>query len=683
MGSLLNKKNFVKFMCTICAVVFLQLLSQYNYLLFHIIVEFIISMIGYIMIVIIFNTSNFAKNSTYIFLGIAYAFIGSINLLHIIAYEGMNIINFSSINTSIQLSTIARYTEAITLLIAFKFMNKQMKYGRVIISYSLVLMYSIVLLLGNELCPTCYIHGIGITKFELVSEYVIAFILIASIYFLSKNKNKYNFMEKEYNYLMAAIIFTIISQFFFTIHLEVYEVWYSIGHIFKLLSFYYMYVALIRKNLKEPYDIVFSNLNKSLDQIKKVNDSLHFKNNELEKMKATLEKNLRFYKEFAEVLPLGIIIRDEDTIVYVNNKTKELLKLNNKNDVIGESLFNIIEDEYKTIVRKKIDMEDSRKIEPPIQEKFICSDGSLVDVEVTATSLIIDDKEFFMEVLKDISYFEKLKVVQRKLEEKAEYEAIRNEFFANISHELRTPVNVIYSALQLEEIYFNKKEYDKVRKNNKVVKQNCMRLLRLINNLIDITKIEAGFFKPILRYNNIVELVENIVLSIVVYVESRSMNIIFDTELEEQYVDCDGDLIERIMLNLLSNSIKYGKPQGRIYVNIYNDSEGLVSISVKDDGIGIPKDKQDNLFQRFTRIDKAFTRTCEGSGIGLSLVKSLVEIQNGNIELNSEEDAGTEVIVKFPLVQVEQEACVTIDGGSCMDNIVKKVDIEFSDIYEL
>ncbi|WP_051541676.1 MASE3 domain-containing sensor histidine kinase [Clostridium lundense] len=683
MALLLNKKNFTKFMCIICIVIFLGILSQYNFLLFHIVVEFTVSMISYTMMAIILHTSEFSKNNTYTFLGISYVFIGSINLLHTIAYRGMNIVNVDSINMSIQLSTIARGTEAITLFIAFMFTNKEVKYNRVISCYSLVLIYSITLLLGNELLPKCYVPGVGITKFELISEYAIAIILITSMYFLRKNKNKYKFMEKEYNYLMAAIIFTIISQVFFTIHLEVHRVWYSIGHIFKLVSFYYIYVALIIKNLKEPYDIIFCSLNKSLDQLKKVNESLNLKNNELEKMKNDLEENLRFYKEFAEVLPLGVIIRDEDTIVYVNDKTKELLKLNSKKNIIGKSIFDIIEDRYKTIVRQRIDMEDSTKIEPPIEEKFICEDGSLIHVEVTATSVIIDNKEFFMDVLKDISYFEKLKVVQRKLEEKAQYETIRNEFFANISHELRTPVNVIYSALQLEEIYFNKKEYDKVKKNNKVVKQNCMRLLRLINNLIDITKIEAGFFKPVLRYNNIVELVENIVLSIVVYVESRNMNIIFDTELEEMYVNCDGDLIERIMLNLLSNSIKYGKSQGCIYVNIYNDSEGLVSISVKDNGIGIPKDKQDKLFQRFTRIDKAFTRTCEGSGIGLSLVKSLVEIQNGIIELNSEEDVGTEIIVKFPMVQVEQEKCILIDEGSCMDNIVKKVNIEFSDIYEL
>lgn len=680
---ILNKNNFVKFMCVMCIIILLEILSQLNFLLFHITVEFIISMISFTMIIIILNTSNFSKNSTYTFIGIACVFIGSINLLHAIIYRGMNLINSVSFNTSLQLSTITRYTEAVTLLIAFKYMNKQMKYSRVIIGYSLLLIYSISLVFGSELFPKCFIRGVGITKFEIVSECIIEVILIASMHFLGKNKNRYNFMEKEYNYLMASIIFTIISQIFFIIPVQMNRVWYSVAHIFKLISYYYMYEALIRKNLKEPYDIIFNNLNKSLDELKKVNESLFCKNNELEEIKKNLEKNLKIYMDYIEVLPLGIIIRDKDNIVYINNKTKELLKLKDKGDVIGKSLFDILEDGCKEAVRKRIILERTKKIGPPIEERLMCSDGSFIDVEVTVTSLLADDKEYFMAILKDVTHVKKLASIQKKLAEKTEAESIRNEFFANISHELRTPVNVIYSALQLEEIYFNKGEYDKVRNNNRIVKQNCMRLLRLINNLIDITKIDAGFFKPMLKCINIVEVTENIVLSIVPYVESRNMDIVFDTELEEQYVNCDADLIERIILNLVSNSIKYGKTEGCIYVNIYNDCEGIVSISVKDNGIGIPKDKQDNLFQRFTRIDKSLARSCEGSGIGLSLVKSLVEIQNGTIKLKSEENVGTEIIIKFPLVQLEEEVCATLDNVAVMDNIIKKVDIEFSDIYDL
>lgn len=680
---ILNKNNFIKIICVMCIIISLEILGQWNFELFHVIVEFIVSMISYTMIVIILNTSNFSKNSTYTFVGIAYAFIGSLNLLHAIAFKGINVIGFVSINTCIQLSAITRYAEAVTLFIAFKYMNKQMRYSRVIIAYSLLVIYSIALALGSGLFPQCYIKGIGITKCELINECIIGVILIASMHFLSKNKNKYNFMEKEYNYLMASIIFTIISQIFFIIPLSVFEIWCSIAHIFKLLSFYYMYEALIRKNLKEPYDIIFGNLNKSLDELKEVNESLFCKNNELEEIKSNLERNLKIYMDYVEVLPLGIIIREKDNIVYINNKTKELLKLKDKGDVIGKSLFDILEDGCKEAVRKRIILERTKKIGPPIEEKFICSDGSFIDVEVTVTSLSADDKEYFMAILKDVTHVKKLVSIQKKLAEKTEAESIRNEFFANISHELRTPVNVIYSALQLEEIYFNKGEYDKVRNNNRIVKQNCMRLLRLINNLIDITKIDAGFFKPMLKCINIVEVTENIVLSIVPYVESRNMDIVFDTELEEQYVNCDADLIERIILNLVSNSIKYGKPDGFIYVNIYNDCEGIVSISVKDNGIGIPKDKQDNLFQRFTRIDKSLARSCEGSGIGLSLVKSLVEIQNGTIKLSSEESVGTEIIIKFPLVQVEEEVCATLDKVAVMDNIIKKVDIEFSDIYDL
>jgi iron only hydrogenase large subunit-like protein/nitrogen-specific signal transduction histidine kinase len=258
----------------------------------------------------------------------------------------------------------------------------------------------------------------------------------------------------------------------------------------------------------------------------------------------------------------------------------------------------------------------------------------------------------------------------------------KNEFFANISHELRTPLNVIYSVLQLQKTYYNNLTVDDIAKYNKIIKQNCLRLIKLVNNLIDLSRIEAGFFKPLFRMENIVSEVENIALSITTYAENKKMNLVFDTEMEELYFNCDANLIERIMLNLLSNSVKYGKENGTIKVYIYKADLNNVTISVKDDGIGIPEKMQKKIFERFQRVDTSLSRKSEGSGIGLSLVKSLVEIQGGTISCKSKLNEGSEFLITFPLDSEDHKLSLNIEKHILYEkNSTEKVNIEFSDIY--
>lgn len=264
-------------------------------------------------------------------------------------------------------------------------------------------------------------------------------------------------------------------------------------------------------------------------------------------------------------------------------------------------------------------------------------------------------------------------------DKKEDEERVRNEFFANISHELRTPINVIYSAVQLEDRYIDILDKEQILKYNKTIKQNCLRLTKITNNIIDITRLETGFFNPVYKVENIVNLIEDITLSIVSYADMKNIKVIFDTEAEEIFVKCDSILVERIILNILSNAVKYGKECGSIEVGIKKEDENMIRISIKDDGIGIPKNLQDKVFERFQRVDNGFSRSKEGSGIGLSIVKSLIELQGGTIELNSDIDEGTEFIIKFR--EDLKQNNYDIKSLNYENNIIDKVDVEFSDIY--
>ena len=270
----------------------------------------------------------------------------------------------------------------------------------------------------------------------------------------------------------------------------------------------------------------------------------------------------------------------------------------------------------------------------------------------------------------------------KEREEKLEYDKLKTEFFANISHEFKTPLNILMGAMQLLELYASNgtiiDPHLKLDKYIKTMKQNALRLLRLINNIIDLTKIDSSYFHVELHNYDIVEIVEGIIQSINLYAEVKSVNIVFNKKIKEQVMALDADKIERILLNLLSNALKFTDENGNIEVEVGNRGN-LVYISVKDDGIGIQEDKLEVIFQRFRQVDKSFTRNREGSGIGLSLVKALVEMHEGTIIVNSEYGKGSEFIVELPMVTIKEEAQTKLYSEH-EDNRLERVKVEFSDI---
>jgi signal transduction histidine kinase/CheY-like chemotaxis protein len=258
-------------------------------------------------------------------------------------------------------------------------------------------------------------------------------------------------------------------------------------------------------------------------------------------------------------------------------------------------------------------------------------------------------------------------------------------FITNMSHEFRTPLNILLSNAQLIKLHLQGDEMpDKGRLMEKIDMQirNCNRLLRLVNNFIDITKIDANFFelKPVRC--NIVEIVEAITMSVVDYAGTKGIDLVFDTEEEEIILICDLDCIERIILNLLSNAIKFTPKGGTIYVNIIK-GKGCVRISVRDTGIGISEDKLEVIFERFRQVDNLMTRKNEGSGIGLTLVKLLTEMHGGRVYVYSRYHEGSEFVIELPINNNGIETNCTCEHvtNSSKDDIIQRIQMEFSDIY--
>jgi signal transduction histidine kinase len=310
-----------------------------------------------------------------------------------------------------------------------------------------------------------------------------------------------------------------------------------------------------------------------------------------------------------------------------------------------------------------------------------CKNQSTIIVELSAKKL---PDNCILGMVRDITERKKEEENMKSLQNALEYDKLKTEFFSNISHELRTPINVIMSALQMCDI-LNKNNslidnLDRVNRYFGIMKQNCYRLIKLVNNLIDITRIDSGYLQLELNNYNIISIIEDITLSVADYIENKGLSLIFDTDAEEVIMACDPDKIERIVLNILSNAVKFTEPGGRITVKV-KKQKGAVIISIKDTGAGIPEDKQELIFERFVQVDKSLSRKNEGSGIGLSLVKSLIEMHNGDIHLNSKPNEGSEFIIKLPVNVLDQSPDNSINKSYIQQSNTERIHIEFSDIY--
>jgi signal transduction histidine kinase len=270
--------------------------------------------------------------------------------------------------------------------------------------------------------------------------------------------------------------------------------------------------------------------------------------------------------------------------------------------------------------------------------------------------------------------------INNLIKELEKHNEMKAQFYITMSHELKTPLNIILGAIQVID-KLDKSNIDefycKLNKYLGISRQNSYRLLRLINNLIDLNKIEGNHMMLVQKNGDIISTIEDITLSVVEYANTKNLKLIFDTVVEEKIMAFDHDKIERIMLNLISNAIKFTNPGGLIEVNIYEKGEKVL-ISVKDTGIGIPLDMQRNVFNHFVQVDSSLQRKAEGSGIGLSIVQSLVEMHGGSIAINSNYTEGSEFIIELPVTLIEQED--TTDMNSSISN-VERISIEFSDIY--
>jgi diguanylate cyclase (GGDEF)-like protein/PAS domain S-box-containing protein len=244
----------------------LYLTSLYNYLLFHSLAEIFSIIIAFSIFVLAWNCRKIIDNDYLIFLGIAYLFIGFIDIVHTLAYTGMGVILGYGTNLPTQLWIAARSLESLSLLIAYSVLDKKkLKINLVLLGYIVTLSLLFLSIFYWKIFPSCFIEGSGLTPFKKISEYIISLILAASLFFLLKRKEKFD--HKVLQCLVISILLTIASELAFTFYISAYGLSNLIGHIFKIISFYFIYQAIIVTGLTKPHELLFRNLQENEEKL--------------------------------------------------------------------------------------------------------------------------------------------------------------------------------------------------------------------------------------------------------------------------------------------------------------------------------------------------------------------------------------------------------------------------------
>lgn len=345
-----------------------------------------------------------------------------------------------------------------------------------------------------------------------------------------------------------------------------------------------------------------------------------------------LEAARRQQKEFSiitENMQEGLLVIDRYTMVLsVNSSVGRLLKV--KEIKTGESVYLLNRsEEFRDVVCQVLDGKH--------EDKVLRLDGS--EIQVIANPVTRENKtEGAVILLVDVT-------------EKVEREQLRREFSANVSHELKTPLTSISGFAEIMQDGFVKDEDVKVFAGR--IYKEAQRLIRLVGDVIRISRLDEGGLPYQWEKLDLYSLTHDIFSTLHEAAEKQEVHMYMEGG--STVLDTVPMIMEEVLYNVCDNAVKYNHRGGEVFVRL-KDGEDAVRVNVRDTGIGIPKEDQERIFERFYRVDKSHSRDIGGTGLGLSIVKHGVKTLNGRLWLNSEPGQGTEIIMEFPKHHMEKEA---------------------------
>ncbi|MBN2401234.1 MAG: PAS domain S-box protein [Spirochaetes bacterium] len=615
--SAMNNKIKHLFIILFCLIIVLILyfVSINNYLLFHSLVEIFGIIIACVIFTIAWNLRDRISNNYILFLGFAFLFVAVTGIIHTLAYKGMNLFTkHPGANLATQMWIAARYMESITLLIAPFFAGRKIRESVIIPAYSIVTAFILLSVFYLNIFPVCFDDSSGLTSFKKISEYLISLIFLFSIFTLLRRK-KY-FERKILNLLLCAITFKILSELSFTEYTSVYDFINFTGHIFAVISYFFIYAALISTVLTKPFDLIFRDLQN--------------KNTEC-------ASEIGFVRAVIDAADVLVVVVDRNARIMLFNKTCEQMSGYTLPELHGRPYweFFIIHDELEK-VKANFKALISGSFPDMNTNYWKMKDGSLRLISWSKTALM-DEKnivEYIVAVGRDITDITNLQSENKNI-------------VSMIAHDMKSPLlSVQLFSNQLIKKW-HKLDDAKINEYLTIIHKEGDKLNSLIDEFLEFSLMRHGLIFLDLKPVNPCALINELLSVYSIRAKENNITIKSDCSFDNE-IFCDESRLNRVLTNLLDNAIKFSGENTVITIRTHKDKDSL-KIEIQDSGIGIADDDVHNIFHPFIRGKQASEKS--GYGVGLAYVKTVVEKHNGSISVKSRLGKGTTFTILLPLIE--------------------------------
>ncbi|MBN2239456.1 MAG: response regulator [Dehalococcoidales bacterium] len=617
----------------------LYVISTSNYLLFHSIVEGFSIIIAFAIFMFAWNSRHISDNRLFLFLGIAFLFIGGIDFLHTLTYKGMGVFSISGSNTSTQLWIIARYFQSFSWLIAVLLLGRKIKVRFVYGGYLVAVVILLFSVFYWDNFPVCYIEGQGLTTFKVVSEYVISIILLLATAFLWIRRDRFN--PDIVVMLISSIVILILSELAFTLYTDVYGIFNAVGHFLKLLSFYLVYAAIIESGLNNPLTTLFRDLKTADDELKK----------EIERR----EESEKHYRDTIEESPLCIQIYDLNrTLLYINRAGIELRGYSSLEEFLSvPNEQRLTQNSYAEMLQWENDVQEGKALPSPFTLDIIRKDGEVRNLIGFRSEAFWEGKTCVQIIYQDITAQKQAGEREKQLQEevvRASRLAAVGQMAAGIAHEINNPLTWVlgYCRLLLE-----RELPDDIRNDISLINDGARRVASITRRMLTFAR-QRDIETTATDINKVIE--DTLAL------RSHDMkvnNILVETHLAPNLplIAADSGQMQQVFLNIILNAeYEMEKAQGGGNLEITTEElDDIIRISFLDDGPGISEENLDRIFEPFfTTKDVG-----KGTGLGLSVSYGIISRHDGTLSARNIPGKGAMFIIELPVHDVTKQLLET------------------------
>jgi len=600
----------------------LTMSASYSYLFFHTFAELFGIVIAFGVFMLAWNTRRFMNNGYLLLMGITYFFVALLDTLHTLAYKGMPIFpSYDGNNLPPQIWIASRYMESLALLAAPLFFRRRLPVVPVFCGFAMVTTLALASIFYWRIFPDCFVEGYGLTPFKIASEYIICVILAGASYLLWINRDKFDPLVLRF--LILSMAATIATELCFTAYTNLYAPINLVGHIFKILSFYFMYRAIIETGLKKPYDLLFRDLQLEIEERRKAESAL-------------LESRELLDKTQKAGGIGGFDWERESNELHWTDETHRLFEAPEGFVPTMDAMLERVDSENRISLMVSFDSARETGLPLDVEAKVVTFQGNERWIRFLGGVTLHGTRKTLAGVMQDVT-------------DKKRLEQLREDIDRMSRHDLKSPLNAIIGLPRL--ILLDKDmPREEIDEYLRLIRQTGYNMLNLINISLEMFKMEQGTYtfepKPV----EVAELLRKLKLESSDRLNRKQLTLEMTIEGQTaRETDTFPVLSEELpcwsMLgNLLENAIQ-AAPKGHAVTVALARQGGQGRISITNKG-AVPHDIRARFFEKYATSGKT-----HGTGLGTYSARLIAQTLGGSIALDTSDPDGTTIHVTLPLAE--------------------------------